>query len=452
MFDPERYRGRRVGVLGAGLSGRAAAALLAAKGFRVLLSDSRRNPLPAAILKRLPKAIQIETGGHGPRLFSCGFIVKSPGLKPDAPILRKMRSKRVPVVSELELALAFAKASEVIAISGTNGKTTTTLLAGAIFKLARGAGRVHVCGNIGQAVSDTALKTRAGGTLVLEVSSYQLEDSRGFHPNAACLLNVSPDHLDHHGSFKAYATAKARLFREFESTDCGVFNARDPVASNVAREVRGRKLFFGRKGTNAWVEGRRMVFSYGGAPPRAVRPPALLGEHNLDNAMAAGLLALSRGIPLAVVARAFREFRPVEHRLETVGSYRGIQAINDSKATNVDSTAAALRSVSAPRGGLLLILGGLDKGSPYAPLRPLLRSGTKAVLTIGQAAPKIERELAGSAPLFSCGELKTALSAAFALGEPGDVLLLSPACASFDQFRDFEDRGRRFKRLLKAYA
>ena len=452
MFDPEQYRGRRAGVLGAGLSGRSAAVLLSANGFHVLLSDSRKNPLPATILNRIPKDIKIETGGHGPGLLSCGFVVKSPGLKPNAPILKKMRSGRVPVVSEIELAIAFAKSSEVVAISGTNGKTTTTSLAGAIFKLARGKGRVHVCGNIGRTVSDAALKSRAGDTLVLEVSSYQLEDSRGFHPNAACLLNVSQDHLDHHGSFKAYVAAKARLFREFESKDCGVFNARDPIASRIAREVRGRKLFFGRKGTNAWVKEGRLMFKYGGAPPRAVRPPALLGEHNLDNAMAAGLLALCRGIPFPVVARAFREFSPVEHRLETVGSYRGIRAINDSKATNVDSTVAALRSVRAPRGGLLLILGGIDKGSPYAPLRPLLDRGTKAVLTIGEAATKIERELAGSAPIFSCGALKTALAAAFVLGEPGDVLLLSPACASFDQFRDFEDRGRRFKRLLKAYA
>ncbi len=452
MFDPERYRGRRAGVLGAGLSGRSAAALLSAKGFQVLLSDSRKNPLPAALLNKIPKEIKIETGGHGPGLLSCGFIVKSPGLKPDAPILKKLRSARVPVVSELELAVAFAKPGELVAISGTNGKTTTTALAGAIFKQARGKGRVHVCGNIGRAVSDAALKARAGDTLVLEVSSYQLEDSRGFHPNAACLLNISPDHLDHHGSFQAYVAAKARLFREFESEDCAVFNARDPLVSRIAREARGRKLLFGRRGTNAWAERGRLLFKYGGARPRAVRPPALLGDHNLDNAMAAGLLALCRGIPLAAVARAFREFRPVEHRLETVGDYRGIRAINDSKATNVDSTMAALRSVRAPRGGLILILGGLDKGSPYAPLRPLLERGAKAVLTIGEAAPKIERELAGAVPLFSCGRLKTALATAFALGAPGDVLLLSPACASFDQFRDFEDRGRRFKRLLKAHA
>ena len=397
-----------------------------------------------------------EGGGHSDRLLACSFIVKSPGLKPDLPILAKLAEKKIPVYSELEIALAFSKAKGVVAITGTNGKSTTTALTLEIFKAGLPRGRKAILGgNIGIPISTTAPKAKATDALIIECSSYQLEDSSHFEPRASAILNITADHLDHHGSMEAYLAAKAKVFREQGPGDACVFNADDPITYKMSRDCPSERLYFGAKAphVHAWEEAGKLHFEL----PRWKKevklvPPGLPGRHNLENAMAAGLLGFARGLKPAAVQKAFRSFKGVEHRLEECGSVRGVRCVNDSKATNVDSTLVALKAFEPAGKKLLLILGGLHKGFPYAPLKPWIEKTVKGIFTIGSAARRIDEDLSGLVPIFPCGDLATAVDAALRVAAKGDVLLLSPACASFDQFSDFEDRGRRFKDLVKAAA
>lgn len=456
-FDPKAFKkGKLVGVLGLGRSGQSVARLLLKKGFKVLGSDSRPKAELTPVLKKLPKAIKWEWSGHSDRLLACKFVVKSPGLKPDLPIFKKFADKGIPVYSELEIALAYSKAKAVVAITGTNGKSTTTQLTWEIFKAGLPRGRKALLGgNIGVPISSVAPASKPTDVIVLECSSYQLEDSSHFEPRASAILNITADHLDHHGSMAAYLEAKAKVFREQGPGDACVFNAADPTVYKLSRECPSERLYFGAKGVNihAWEEKGKLLFKLPGWKREiSLTPPKLPGRHNLENAMAAGLLALARNIKPAAIAAAFRRFKGVEHRIEPSGAVRGIAAINDSKATNVDSTLVALKAFEPGGKRLLLILGGLHKGSPYTPLKPWIEKTVKGILTIGSAARRIEEDLSGLVPIFPCGNLETAVDAALRIGEKGDTLLLSPACASFDQFKDFEDRGRRFKELVRAAA
>jgi UDP-N-acetylmuramoylalanine--D-glutamate ligase len=439
-----------------GRSGQSVARLLAKKGFRVLGSDSRPRAELARALKGLSADVRWEGGGHSERLLSCAFIVKSPGLKPSMPIFKKLAEKNIPVYSELEVALAFSKAKGVVAITGTNGKSTTTALTYEIFKAGLPRGRKAVLGgNIGIPISTSAPAAKASDVLVVECSSYQLEDSHHFEPRAAALLNITADHLDHHGSMEAYLRAKAKVFLEQGPGDACVFNADDPIVYKLSRECPAERLYFGVKAKNvhAWEEGGKLFFQLPRwKKPVKLTPPKLPGRHNLENAMAAGLLGFGRGVKPAAVQKAFKNFKGVEHRIEDCGAVRGIRCVNDSKATNVDSTLVALKAFEPGGKNLLLILGGLHKGSAYTPLKPWIEKTVKGILTIGSAARRIEEDLSGLVPIFPCGDLATAVDAALRVGHKGDVLLLSPACASFDQFRDYEDRGRTFKALVAAAA
>lgn len=469
-FDPKSVRrASLVGILGLGRSGRSVARLLAKKGFKVLASDSRPKAELAVALKGLPAAVKCEWDGHSDRLLKCAFVVKSPGLKPDLPVLKKLADKGIPVYSELEVALAFSKAKSVVAITGTNGKSTTTQLTWDIFKAGLPRGRKAILGgNIGIPISTTAPTSKVTDTLIIECSSYQLEDSAHFKPQASAILNITADHLDHHASMEAYLKAKAKVFGEQEPGDVCVFNADDPIVFKLSRSSTSRRLYFGTKAphVHAWEENGKLRFklpAQGALPgPRvglpgdkkefAVLPPKLPGRHNLENAMAAALLAFAHGLGVAAVQKAFKAFKGVEHRIEPCGLVRGVRCVNDSKATNVDSTVVALKAFEPSGKHLLLILGGLHKGSPYTPLVPWIDKTVKAVFTIGAAARRIEEDLSGLVPIFPCGNLGVAVDAALRVAEKGDILLLSPACASFDQFYDFEDRGRRFKALIAATA
>ncbi|HAH07263.1 MAG TPA: UDP-N-acetylmuramoyl-L-alanine--D-glutamate ligase [Elusimicrobia bacterium] len=448
-FDPAAYRRQRACVLGLGRSGFYAALLLAKKGFRVLVSESKpRKALDFA--GRLPKGVVLEAGGHGEKVLTCGFAVKSPGILPDSPVLKSLKDAGIPVFSELEVAMAFCPTPDVVAVTGTNGKTTVTHMAAALLKAA--GRRVHMLGNVGTPVSAGISKVRKGDALVLEVSSYQLEDSRWFRPRAAAILNVTSDHVDHHGSMAAYLAAKARVYRDMLREGTCVFNASDPLAYGLSRDCGTRKLFFSLTPSTlaaAWREKGKMAFQLPGRKPVQVAPPKLPGDHNVENAMAAGLLALADGAPPKALAKAFKAFQGVEHRIEDCGKAKGLFCINDSKGTNVDSTLVALKSLEDQAGKILLILGGLAKPGGFAALRPLVSRCVKAVLTIGSAAAKIEEDLAGAAQVFPCETLEQAVSVAFQIGRPGETLLLSPACASMDQFRDYEHRGKVFKELLR---
>ncbi|HAM36019.1 MAG TPA: UDP-N-acetylmuramoyl-L-alanine--D-glutamate ligase [Elusimicrobia bacterium] len=450
-FEPKAFRKKKASVLGLGKSGVAAARLLRRKGFAVFGSDLRPRAQVKSALGRLAGAMAWEGGGHGERVLKAGFAVKSPGLPSTAPILSRLRAAGVPVFSEMEIGLAFCPKAELVAITGTNGKTTTTALTAEIFRQGLPRGRkAHLAGNIGVPLCDKVLQVKPKDVLVIEVSSYQLEDSRSLRPRAAALLNLTADHVDHHGSMLAYIEAKARLFREQKEGDFCVFNAEDPLVFKLSRRCRCRRLYFGRKGgySHAWVDEGRIKVRLPGQKEVSFTPPALPGTHNLENAMAAVLLGLGWGIKPQAIQKALRVFRGVPHRLEEAGAVHGIRCVNDSKATNVDSTMVALKTFS--KKNVLLIMGGLHKGSPYKPLRPLIESVVKGILTVGSASGKIEEDLGGLAPIFPCGDLETAIRTALQIGAPGDVLLLSPACASFDQFRNFEDRGDRFKALVKA--
>lgn len=453
-FDPKSFKKKSACVIGLGRSGRACAKLLVAKGFKVFGSDKAPRAELRKSLGALAARIAYEGGGHSDKALKCGFAVKSPGMHPHLPIFDKLKKAGIPVFSELEVALAFCKAKVIVAVTGTNGKTTTTAMAGNIFAAANR--RARVCGNIGTPVSEVAAQAAPSDVIVLEASSYQLEDSQFFHPTAAALLNVTADHIDHHGTMAKYVAAKAKMFAQMTATDTAVFNADDPLCLKVARDCKARKYFFGSLGSgrvHAWTDGKSIFVRLRGEKIRRFKSPKLAGRHNLDNAMAAVLLSLARGVKPAAIQKALNAFKGVEHRLEEVGIVNGLRCVNDSKATNVDSTLVALRAFpqAASTKNIFLILGGLHKGAPYTPLRAPIETVVKAVLTIGSAARKIEEDLGGVTTIFPCGDLRTAVETAFKVASKGDVLLLSPACASFDQFKDFEDRGRMFKTFLKEF-
>ncbi|HAT72723.1 MAG TPA: UDP-N-acetylmuramoyl-L-alanine--D-glutamate ligase [Elusimicrobia bacterium] len=451
MFTPERFKGKRALIIGAGKSGVACANLLAGRGFDVLITEKKTAGEVKEGLKDLSRRVKAETGGHSKAVFGCGFAVKSPGLPHSNPLIAALKKHKIPVFSEIEVALAFS-AGKLLAVTGTNGKTTTTLLLGELMKAALSPrGRALVCGNVGVPAAAVAAKARAGDAVVMEVSSYQLEDSTFIKPAVACLLNITPDHLDHHGGMAAYVAAKAGIFRHQDNTAACVFNYEDPAVRRLAKSCPSKALFFSSKRAggklSAWASGGKLFFKTGGAA-FSVKPPALPGAHNLENAMCAGLMALSAGAAPSCLKKVFAAFKGVEHRLEPAGKVRGVEFINDSKATNVDSALVALKALGRKK-NIWLILGGLDKGNPYAPLLPVIRRSVRGVLTIGAAAPKIERELAGAAPIITSLDISSACRTILRLASPGDIALFSPACASFDQFRDFEDRGRKFKALVK---
>lgn len=447
MFKPEKFIGKKACVLGLARSGKAAAGLLLRKGFSVLISEEHSVPFVS-----VPAGAEVETGGHTEKVFLCGFIVKSPGIFPNHPVLKEARKRKIPVFSELEVALAFApKGVNVLAVSGTNGKTTTTSLLGEILAeycaRMRPDKRAFVAGNIGAPVSSVADGLKAGDFLAVEVSSYQLEDSTFFRPHVACLLNITPDHLDHHGGMDGYIRAKARLFKNQRANDFTVLNGGDDICAAMAGTLKGALSVFSAKPkhalkTDVFFDGDEIIFSAG----HHLRPPKLKGIHNVENAMAAALCAMAADIPADIIQKVFDRFEAMEHRIEPFAHHGGVVYVNDSKATNLDSTIIALQSFDkTPH--VWLILGGRDKGASYEALLPHMQGRCKEVLSVGECMDKIERELKGF-PIIRCGVLERAVEYVFGRAKKGDVVLLSPACASFDQFKDYEERGRVFKKLV----
>ena len=451
MFHKNKYK--KACVIGFGRSGRAVAALLKQQGYDVLISEEAFIEHVDSF--NLPAGIVVETGGHTKAVFESDFIVKSPGIFPSSPVLLECKKRGIPVFSELETALAFApKAVTVFAVTGTNGKTTTTSLLGEILDehcQREGKGRqTFVSGNIGTPVSCVVSQLKPGDFLVIEVSSYQLEDSTYFRPKYACILNVTPDHLDHHGGMKNYIKAKAKVFKNQREGDVLVLNGADAACAQVSGKAKGELLAFSTHPnhllkTDVFFDGDEIIFSEG----HQLRPPHLKGIHNVENAMAAALMAFAAGVSPDTVQAVFDRFNAMEHRIEQFAHHAGVIYVNDSKATNVDSTVTALKSFDKSR-NIWLILGGRDKGSSYAPLVPLLKEHCKRVLCIGEAMDKIDTELGGVFPVVRCWDLPRAVDYAFENAVKGDIVLLSPACSSFDQFKDFEHRGRVFKQLVNA--
>jgi UDP-N-acetylmuramoylalanine--D-glutamate ligase len=444
-------KGKKVLVVGLGKSGLAAALFLRRQGAQVTVSDVRSaESLAREIPALLEEGIMVEAGGHGILTFRRqDLIVVSPGVPLNTPELEQARSLGRPIIGELELAARFLK-GQILAITGSNGKTTTTALTGEILKEA--GMQALVAGNIGVPVIGLVEESSPDTWLVVEVSSFQLETTEQFHPRIAVILNITPDHLDRHGSFENYALAKERIFAAQDEHDFVVLNAGNPRAAEAADRSKAQVTWFSMErpaGPGAWIEDGWVVYQAKvEAAPERILPLAkipLKGGHNVENVLAAVCACRLAGAPPEAVARAVENFRAVEHRLEFVASIGGVEFYNDSKATNVDATEKA---ISAFKGGIHLILGGKDKGSPYTVLAPLLRERVRAIYTIGAAAAKIESQLRGVVPMHSCGTLEKAVNAAADAARPGEIVLLAPACSSFDQFESYEHRGRAFKELV----
>jgi UDP-N-acetylmuramoylalanine--D-glutamate ligase len=444
-------KGKKVLVVGLGKSGLAAALFLRHSGAHVTVSDARSaEALAKDIPALLEEGIMVEAGGHGLLTFRRqDLIVVSPGVPLNTPELAQVRSFGLPVIGELELAACFLK-GKMLAITGSNGKTTTTMLVGDILAQAGIANLVG--GTIGAPVVALIDDSTDETWSVLEVSSFQLESTDRFHPGIAVILNITPDHLERHGSFENYARAKERIFAAQNAQDCLVLNADNARAAEAASRSAARVFWFSIEHAveqGAWVEDGYVVYrSQKDAPVESVMPLGgipLKGEHNVENVLAAVCAARLAGAPVDAIRSAVENFRAIEHRLEYVATLNGVEFYNDSKATNVDATAKAIASFNS---GIHLILGGKDKGSDYAQLAQLLRARVRAVYTIGSAAAKIESQLRGVVSILSCETLDKAVSAAAGAARPGEVVLLAPACSSFDQFEGYEHRGRVFKELV----
>ncbi len=483
--------GKRVLVVGLGKSGLAAAHFLKARGARVTVSDARPATLIAELSGLLEEGFMVEAGSHGLLTFRRqDLIVVSPGVPLSTPVLTQVRAMGAHIIGELELGSQFLQ-GEVIAVTGSNGKTTTTTLIGEILKA---AGRpTLVGGNIGRPVTamvdesvelsgseqkagpppdhpseprplagdpgaakDDNFKSEKTVWSVLEVSSFQLETVETFKPRIAMVLNITPDHLDRHGSFATYSALKGRITAFQTAEDFLILNGEDKDTQLVAAKTKAQIYWFSTRRPikqGAFVHGESILFvPREGAKPEPVMPVAeipLAGAHNVENVLAAVCAARLAGVSSETIRSAVAAFKAVEHRLEFVREVGGVKYYNDSKATNVDAT---MKAVEAFAGGIHLILGGKDKGSDYRVLEPLLRERVKTVITIGSAAEKIAHQLDGVVKIEGAETLERAVAFAHAAAVAGDTVLLAPACASFDQFENYEQRGRVFKELVQALA
>src|SRR5215469_2730550 len=444
-------KNKRVLVVGLGKSGLSAAMFLRKLGARVTVSDTRSA---VALAKEIPAlleaGIMVESGGHGLLTFRRqDLIVVSPGVPMDTPEVKQVVGYGMTVIGELELASRFLQ-GEVIAITGSNGKTTTTTLVG---KILNDAGLpTQVGGNIGVPVIDLVETSTQMMRNVLEVSSFQLETVVEFHPQIAVVLNITPDHLDRHGSFDAYAAAKARITERQTAKDFLVLNAEDKPTQMIAGKTKAQIYWFSHRRPikqGAFVQGESIMFvpreGAKAEPIMPVKEIPLKGSHNLENVLAAICAARLADVAPEKIRSSVASFKAVEHRLEFVRLLNGVEYFNDSKATNVD---AAMKAIASFPSGIHLILGGKDKDSDYTTLSPLLRERVKAVYTIGSAAEKIERELHGVVKMVGAGTIDVAVREARKAAVPGDVVLLAPACSSFDQFENYEHRGRTFRQIV----
>jgi UDP-N-acetylmuramoylalanine--D-glutamate ligase len=446
MTLPEAWRRGEVAVLGLGQSGVAATRLLVQKGARVYASDTAATPGAGAAVEALHAlaGVTIELGHHDlDRIRRASGVVVSPGIPPDAPALTAARGAGVPIVSELDLGFLALADMPCIAVTGTNGKTTTTAL---VAHLLQTAGlRAEAAGNIGRPLADVALVPAGLQWLAVEVSSFQLHDSPDFAPAIGVVTNLSPDHLDRYRDIAAYYADKRLLFRNATDASVWIVNSDDLAVLALAAGVPGRLVRFSLRGpTDGWYDAAERTLRLGGAALLPRDALALLGNHNVANALAASLAVLEAGIGPAAIARGLRSFRALPHRLEPVGEVGGVQWINDSKATNVASTVVAIEAMDRP---FVLLLGGRHKGEPYTRLAPLLKERCRLVLAYGEAGPLIVRDLAGQVPVERGGDFADVMARARRAARGGEAVLLSPACSSYDLFSNYEERGATFRRL-----
>jgi UDP-N-acetylmuramoylalanine--D-glutamate ligase len=431
-------------IVGMARSGVAAAKLLQSRGKSVFATDSGAAPLRSELDSL---GIPYEAGGHtASRFLEAEEIVMSPGVPLNIPPLGAARRKGVPIVSEIEVAFRYLQ-GEIVAITGSNGKTTTTTLVGEVLN---STGRpVQVGGNIGTAMSSLVDSSGPATINVVEVSSFQLDGIQKFRPRVAVLTNITPDHLDRYANFGAYRSSKFRIFENQQPSDFAIRNRDDAEVYPPASAGKARQRFFSQKQSvedGAYRSGEDLYL--GGSAVMPVADVSLRGTHNIDNVLAAMTVADCYGVSREAMSETIRNFRGVEHRIEFVAAINGVQFFNDSKATNVDSSIKAVESFD---GNIIIILGGLDKGAPYAPLIDAMISRVKLVILIGAAADKIADAIGGRLPVARAASMADAVRLGLANGNPGDVVLLSPACASFDMFDNYEHRGKTFKEAVRSW-
>jgi UDP-N-acetylmuramoylalanine--D-glutamate ligase len=448
MANAFELRGKRVLIVGLARTGVATSLFCAARGANVTATDARTEKAIGDVLSQLRTAgVHLELGGHREEtVLDQDLIIPSPGVPADAPLLKSARAKGITIWSEIELADRFLN-GRLIGITGSNGKTTTTSL---IEHILRSAGiSTILAGNIGTPLISRVEETNDASVTVVELSSFQLELIDSFRPNISVFLNLTPDHLDRHHTLDEYGAAKARIFENQTETDSAVLNADDPATTKYA-PAKPQVFWFSRKqrvAQGAFVRENEIVFRRDGKEETLLKLQdiPMAGAHNVENVLAAVAATRLAGADASAIAKGVRSFSGVEHRLEFVAEIGGVRYYNDSKATNVDATLKALDSFP---GRILVVLGGKDKGSDYTGLQKSLREKTILALLIGAAAEKIEKQIAGSVAIERAGTIERAVEIASQAARPGDVVLLAPACASFDQFENYEHRGRVFKDLV----
>ncbi len=453
MRDETGYGGKTVLVAGAGRSGLAAAEFLIGRGARVILSDAKAAEQLDAAARGLAESsggmLRLECGAHRADSFArCDLVVASPGVPLSLPEFERSRRAGIPVIAEVELAFRHLR-GRIVAITGSNGKTTTTAL---VAHLLQNAGmRAWAAGNIGLALTGLVSRSTPEDVHVVELSSFQLEGIAGFRPWIGSILNITPDHLDRYGSFEDYAAAKRRIFRNQGPDDYAVLNADDARTAAMADQLAAATVLFSRSrpvGHGVFLRGGRVIFRGGGRETALFSSGAigLPGAHNLENVLAAAAMAILAGAPPESLEEGVGRFEGLEHRIEFVAEIDGVRYYNDSKATNVD---AAIKSLEAFPGGIVLIAGGRDKGGDFSLLRDAVRRRVKHLVAIGEAAGAIRRALGREVGITGASSMPEAVALSRQYAGPGDTVLLAPACASFDMFADYEHRGRAFKDAVR---
>jgi UDP-N-acetylmuramoylalanine--D-glutamate ligase len=445
-----KLRNKKVAVIGVGTTGLATARFLAGQGARIALTDEK--PIAAwgdafSELKKLPA--EMATVSYGPEVLAgVDLVVPSPGVYPSNPILLEALRREIPILSELELASRFLK-TPCIAITGTNGKTTVTTLIGEILRAA--GKRVFVGGNIGDPLIGYADSPQAADWAVVEVSTFQLQWIMDFHPAIALLLNIASDHIDYHGSFSAYRQVKESIFSRQGAADLAILNADEASTESLRGRLRARVKCFSsstRVACGMFLSGEKLVLvsPNGGREEYPLGMIRIPGRHNIENVMASILAARACGCAPLDIIRTVEGFRGISHRIEFVGEKNGVRFYDDSKGTNVGAVARALECFTQP---VILLLGGRDKEGDFETLSPLIKERVRELILFGEAREKINRRIGGVVHTQSTVTMKEAVAIARNLASHGDIVLLSPGCASFDEFRDYKERGRVFQELVR---
>jgi UDP-N-acetylmuramoylalanine--D-glutamate ligase len=448
LFEAWRATGREVAVVGLAKSGVAATRLLRRHGLAVYASDNGVGPAHdawAAALREI--GAEVELGGHDlGRIGRSAAVVVAPGVPPDVPPLMAAKAAGLGIYAEVDIGFLALHGTRCIGITGTNGKTTTTSLIA--HSMSSAGVRAETAGNIGRPLCDVALASDPPEWVALELSSFQLHDTPHLRPAVGVLTNLAPNHLDRYRSLEEYYGDKALLFRNADRDSIWISNADEPAVQEMVAGVAGRHLRFSLTGrAEGWYDraGGRLMLGDRALMPRGALP--LLGDHNIANALAAALAAVEAGADPARVAEGLRTFRAIPHRVEPVREVEGVLWINDSKSTNITSTEVAVAALDRP---FVLLLGGRHKGEPYDRLAEPLRARCRAVVAYGEAGPQVVQDLADRMNVVPAGDFADVLATARRLAQPGDAVLLSPACSSYDMFKNYEERGERFRAAVEA--